>query len=60
MRLARVITLALSPPQRSLCVTRRLGRGKRERKVDDGVGKKKERDLCQVMCGSVAGFAVLW
>ena len=61
----------LSPPQRSLSSVGRnrergikasgsWGEGKRKRAGATGKGQEKERDLCHIMCGSVARFAVLW
>lgn len=55
---------SLSPLQRytvheSLCHKETGGREKGP-EVDNGMGKEKERGLCQIMCGFVAGFVLHW
>ena len=59
----------LSPPQRPPTVAawekstrgaRRLGRGKIRARGERWEGERKKGGLCQILCGSLAGFAVLW
>ena len=59
----------LSPPQRPPTAApwekytrgaRRLGRGKIKARGERWEGERKKGGLCQILCGSLAGFAVLW
>jgi len=50
----------LSPPRRPLCVAGRLGRKKKKARGARWEGKREKRGLCHIMCGSLAGFVVLW
>ena len=49
----------LSPPQRPLCDVGRLGRKKKRGNGARWEGEREKRGLCHIMCGSLAGFAVL-
>ena len=55
----------LSPPQRPPAVAFgrnawRLGRSKIKARGERWEGERKKGGLCQILCGSLAGFAVLW
>ena len=50
----------LSPPQRPLCVTERLGRKKKEARGARWERKIEKRGLFHITCGCLAGFVVLW
>ena len=73
MRKTSCVVNTLSPQQMSLSSFGRIrkrergikargswGGGKRKRAGGTGKGKEKARGLCHILCGSVAGFAVLW
>ena len=51
----------LSPPQRSLSVAEMAGEKKKSKPAGlDGKRKERNRGLCHITCGSLAGLAVLW
>ena len=50
----------LSSAEGSLCCSKARKKKKSKRAGHDGKGKERKRSLCQIMCGSLAGFAVLW
>ena len=52
--------MSLSSLEASLCCREAEEKEKDSARGTMGKGKREERPLCHMMCGSLAGFAVLW